>query len=161
MACYVREARYAYSVEEGAHVIEVVYDKFTPGIGVKSHREWIYNTAPTGNWTNLLFDPHQTKYECFLDCMVKKTLEVRRKLCKLALDNHDIVVPVYNTKIRLMNAIKILDPTFEPPLINRKCGWQNELLDEIYRNTSLRVIATCLNEYRLDRYFSVVRTIGV
>ena len=161
MACYVREARYAYSVEDEAHVIEVVYDKFTPGIGVKSHREWMYHTAPTGNWTHLTFDPHQTKYECFLDCMVKKTLEVRRKLCKLALDNHDIVVPIYKTKIRLMNAIKILDPTFEPPLINRKCGWQNELLDEIYRNTSLRVIATCLNEYRLERYFSVVRTIGV
>ena len=161
MACYVREARYAYIVEDGSHVIDVTYDKFVPGIGVNSHREWFYDTAPTGNWTHLTFDPHQTKYESFLDCMVKKTLEVRRKLCKLALDNHDTVVPIYKTKIRLMNAIKILDPTFEPPLINRKCGWQNELLDEIYRNTSLRVISTCINEYRLDRYFSVVRTIGV
>ena len=161
MACYVREALYSYSVEEGTHIIEVVYDKFVPGIGVKSHRDWIYNTAPSGNWIHLLFDPNQTNYESFLDCMVKKNLDVRRKLCKLVLDNHDIVIPIYKTKIRLMNAIKILDPTFEPPLINRKCGWQIELLNEIYRNTSLRVIATCINEYRLERYFSVVRTIGV
>ena len=161
MACYIREACYAYSVEDGAHVVEVVYDKFIPGIGVKSHHDWLYNAAPTGNWTHLLFEPHQTKYEGFLDCMVKKNLDIYRRLCKLALDNHDIVVPDFRTKVRLMNAIKILDPTFEPPLINRKCGWQNELLNEIYRNTSMRVIATCINEYRLGRYFSVVRTIGV
>ncbi len=159
MACYVREASFTYSVDEGTHLVEVVYDKFIPGIGMNSHREWMYNTSPTGNWHHLLFEPNQTRYECFLECMVKKTRDVRRKLCKLALNNHEY--PTHSTKIRLMNAIKILDPTFEPPLINRKCGWQNELLNEIYRNTSLRVIATCNNEYRLDRYFSVVRTIGV
>ena len=161
MACYVREALYSYSVEEGTHIIEVVYDKFVPGIGVKSHRDWLYNATPTGNWIHLLFEPNQTNYESFLDCMVKKNLDIYRRLCKLALDNHDIDVPDFRTKVRLMNAIKILDPTFEPPLINRKCGWQNELLNEIYRNTSMRVIATCINEYRLGRYFSVVRTIGV
>lgn len=161
MGCYIREARYTYSVEDREHVVEISYDKFIPGIGIKSHREWFYDTAPAGNWTHLVFEPHQTMYECFLDCMVKKTLDIRRRLCRLALDNHDTVVPVFKTKIRLMNALKILDPTFEPPIINRKCGWQNELLIEIYGNTSMRVIATCLNEYRLARYFSVVRTIGV
>lgn len=159
MACYVREATFTYNIDEGVHIIEIVYEKFVPGIGMKSHREWVYNTAPTGNWNHILFEPNQTTYECFLECMVKKTLEVRRKLCKLALDKHEY--PTQSTKIRLMNALKILDPTFEPPLINRKCGWQNELLNEIYKHTSIRVITTCINEYRLDRYFSVVRTIRV
>lgn len=161
MACYVREARYIYCVEEGSHVIEITVEKFIPGIGMKQHCEWLYHTSPTGNWTNISFEPNQTKYESFLDCMVKKNLDIRRRLCKLALDSHDIMIPTQKIKIRLMNAIKILDPTFEPPLINRKCGWQNELLNEIYRNTSMRVIATCINEYRLERYFSLVRTIGV
>lgn len=158
MTCYVREALYAYNIDEGTHIVEVVYDKFIDGIGMKAHREWFYNTSPTGDWTNLRFEPNQTRYECFLDCMIKKTLDIRRRLCKLVLDNH---TPNCNTKIRLMNAIKILDPTFEPPLINRKCGWQIELLNEIYKNTSLRVISTCINEHRLDRYFSVVRMIGI
>ena len=122
MACYVREALYTYNIDEGEHIVEVVYDKFSPGIGVMTHREWFYDTAPTGNWTRILFESNQTKYECFLDCMVKKNLHTRRRLCRLVIDNHDIVIPTYNDKIRLMNAIKILDPTFEPPLINRKCG---------------------------------------
>jgi|TARA_B110000285_G_scaffold69389_1_gene79805 hypothetical protein len=161
MACYIREAHYAYYVEEGSHITEIVTEKFVPGIGMKQHREWLYNTAPTGNWTHLTFEPNQTRYDCFLDCMVKKTLDIRRRLCRLALDSHDTDIAFFKTKIRLMNAIKILDPTFEPPVINRKCGWQNELLNEIYWTTSLRVIATCINEYRLERYFSVVRSIGL
>jgi hypothetical protein len=161
MVCYVREARYAYAVEAGTHIIEVVYDKFSPGIGFKSHCEWFYDTAPAGNWTDIVFEPNQTKYECFLDCMVKKTVEVRRRLCRLALANHDTEPRTFKTKIRLMNAIRILDPTFVPPGINRKCGWQNELLTEIYGKTSIRVIATCTNSYRLEHYFTVVRTIGV
>jgi hypothetical protein len=161
MTCYVREVQYVYYIEEGSHITEILVEKFVPGIGMKQHREWIYDTAPTGDWIHMTFEPNQTRYDCFLDCMVKKTVEVRRRLCRLALTNHDTEPRTFKAKIRLMNAIRILDPTFVPPRINRKCGWQNELLTEIYGRTSIRVIAACTNSYRLAHYFTFVRTIGL
>ena len=158
MACYVREALYTYNVEQGNHVIEIVVERWYPGVGNQTKRDFLYS-VPNGNWSHILFAPYETTYESFLDCMVKKDLDVLRKMCRIVLENLTIYNPSQRTKIRLMNAIKILDPTFEPPVINRKCGWQNELMEQIVNTYTMVVVSTCNNLTRLERYFNVVRTI--
>ena len=156
MLCFVREALYTYNVDQGTHMIEIVNERWYPGIGNKTKRDYIYGT-PNGNWNHIMFGPGETTYESFMDSMVKKDVDTLRKMCRLVLENHTIYNPSQRTKIRLMNAIKILDPTFEPPIINRKCGWQNELMEQIVNTYSNVVISTCINMPRLERYFNIVR----
>ena len=154
----VLSAKYFYNVDNNTDSIEIKYQKFTPGIGYRIKTDFIYS-RPLGNWTEIAFSKDDSvSYTNFLNTMVSKNIEVYRKLARIA---HRRILDSYSYKINLLNAIRILDPTFNPPFINLKCGWQCELLDIIIERFSICVISTCKNEMRLYRYFNALQALKV
>lgn len=131
--------------------IEVVYKR-------GRHREYTsyLNTRPFGKWTTLEFDKEECDYVTFLDIMVYKNADVYRKMASFTLD--ELLDVPYSNRIQLLNAMKILDPTFTPPWINVNCNWQQDLVDTIVKKT-FDIIDTCYNEKRLARYVSVLQSL--
>lgn len=128
--------------------VVVTYTKFIEGLGWKDHIEYLL-TTPSGNWTRLEFDSHSTTtYLDFLNAMVVKTIDIKRKIAKISLD-HALESGRYT---EILNSITLLDPTFEPPVFNQRARWQRELEKSLATNTSLVVISTCYNEINLERY---------
>jgi hypothetical protein len=144
---------YIISANHVSDYVVIEHIKYIDDIGWKTHTDWL-STYPEGDWTYINFgeDSH-VKYEDFINSMVHKNVEVYRKMARLSLDN--ISTKDQKKLIRVMNAIKILDPTFVPPIINTACGWQNNLLEYIATSTSYRIISECKNTKRLGRYFRV------
>ena len=155
---YVLSATNIIDVDCGTQYIEIKTDRFQPGIGWHAHTDFLY-TQPKGQWTELKFKRwEKVSYEDFIRSMVHKNLDVYRKIaCTLA-------SKVYyshekgNTLFRLLGAIKIIDPSFEPPIINPKCRWQKELLDNLCTEWTRVVIGSCMNKYRLERYSNILQT---
>jgi hypothetical protein len=112
-----------------------------------------------GDWYNLTFGQDQLKLHKFLDTMIIHDVETRRIQ---AMAVHEEIIN-YETdtdsKIDLMNAITILDKTFTPPTINKRCGWQRDLLDSIIFNYSTYVIQTCRSAKNLKEYFKYAKTV--
>jgi len=157
MTSFVLQVKYVYDVPNQVDCIEIDHYRWIPGIGNQAKKDYLY-TSPLGNWNEIKFlHEDGVSYTNFLNTMVFKNIEVQRKIAKLTLD-HALESGFDRTE--LMNAIQYLDPTFQPPVINKRCRWQRELLDEIVTNTSLHVISTCRNMRRLDRYVTVVQSIG-
>ena len=137
--------------------IEITYSKFVTGTGNRKVTDYVY-TTPLGNWVELKFNESEgVQYTNFLNTMVFKNIDVYRKLAKLALDR----VLEMGYHINLMNAIRILDPTFKPPRINTRCVWQLDLLETIAKSTSIVIIMTCRNTFRLERYFNALQALKV
>jgi len=61
--------------------------------------------------------------------------------------------------IRIMNSIKILDPTFVPPIINKTCSWQKKLVKNICMDILPNIIETSTNKVTLDRLFRTLQLI--
>jgi hypothetical protein len=140
-------------------IVEFTYKKFTPGIGYRTKTGYVY-TTPAGNWNELKFAAEDNvNVSNFLNTMVIKNLDVRRKLASLEL--YRILDQPGEFRINLLNAMRILDPTFVPPHINKTCGWQCELMEDIVSKSSFRIIATCRNEQRLERYFTALQALQV
>jgi hypothetical protein len=153
---YVCHARYVFDVTSQTDTVEIDYVKFVPGNGWKEHKDFI-DTYPEGDWTDIHFDNSSVKYADFLNTMVHKNIDVARKIAKISLDNVSTRDP--KKLIRIMRAIEILDPTFVSPDINIDCSWQRELLEHMAFTTSYRIIATCKNIKRLNKYFRVFQLI--
>ena len=154
---YVTKATYVFDVNSQLDIVEIEYTKYVHGNGWKTHKDWVY-TYPEGDWVKLNFgDLSAVKYIDFLNSMVFKNLEVHRKIAKLSLDSVSKKSP--KKLLRLMNAIRILDPTFEPPEINTYSTWQMGLLKHIALGSSHEIISNCKNKKRIDRYFRVVQLI--
>jgi hypothetical protein len=154
---YVLSATKVIDVECGTQYIEVKTDRFQPGLGWNIHTDFLY-TQPKGRWTELKFQRwEQVSYEDFLNSMVHKNLDVHRKIARLLADK------IYETHedekilFRLMGAIKILDPSFEPPVINLKCTWQKELLNTMCTEWTKVVIGSCMNTHRLGKYSKILQ----
>ena len=128
--------------------VTVTYTKHIPGIGWKDHTEYL-DTIPAGGWYELKFDDDSTTtYYDFLNAMVIKNIDIKRRIAKLALDQ-----ALDNGEyLKVMNTISVLDPTFEPPIFNERARWQRELMYKIASDTSLVVVSTCYNEKNLERY---------
>lgn len=123
------------------------------GHNMKKKTDYIYS-VPKDNWEEIFFTKEESmNYIDFLDILVKKNLDVARKLALLA---HAQVVDHEEHHIQMMNAIRILDKTFWPPTINLRCRWQREFMYELVNNSSVCVIATCWNMNRLRRYFKAL-----
>ena len=58
-----------------------------------------------------------------------------------------------------MNSIKILDPTFIPPIINKTRSWQKKLVKEICMDILPSLIQTSKNQVTLDRLFRTLQLI--
>ena len=111
-------------------------------------------TAPIGGWTELDFDGDTCVYAAFLNTMVYKNNVVFRKMAKLYLD---AILDIPGAqRVQLLNAMRILDPTFSPPWVNLKCRWQCAMMDDIV-DTSYEIVSKCRNVRRLEKYVTVLQ----
>jgi hypothetical protein len=125
-----------------------------------SEHSWFVKTVPQGNWNELVFsDDDDVTVVAFLGCMVMQTLEVLRKTAQLALQEHDDESTSDRRLLKVLDALTILDPTFELPVFNMDAKWQMELLRKMALDTSLRVLTTCRNATRLKRYSKKLQTL--
>jgi hypothetical protein len=119
------------------------------------HTDYIY-TSPIGWWTELNFEGDYCEYLSFLNTMVYKNIDVYRKMAKILLEEVLDVPQVF--RIQLLNAMKILDPTFTPPWINVHCEWQRALVDTVV-NRTFYIIRTSYSERKLMRYVNVLQSL--
>jgi len=159
MTSLLKSAHVVHDVDENKTFIEIMYSKYVPDEGYKTFVDYL-NAQPIGDWTKIVSKKETVRYEKFLDTMIEKNLETRQKMALIMLENvtGDMFVDI-KTQIRIMNTIKILDPTFEPPFINRRCSWQKQFVRDFCQDILPDVVERCTNEKRLDRFFSVLRLI--
>lgn len=158
MSSFVKTARVSHDVENDSQIIEIEYVKYTPGIGYETRKEF-FNTTPIGSWTEIKAISDTLRYEQFLDTMVNKTTEIRRKMALVELES--ALVENNNTRsiVRIMNSVKILDPTFSPPVINMRCSWQKKFIKQMCIDQLPLIIETCTNDLRLEKFFRVLQLI--
>jgi hypothetical protein len=158
MASYIVSAKYVFNVESQLDVVEVEYTKYQPGYGWKNHTDYVYS-YPEGDWTELTFDEDsEVRYVDFLRSMVHNSTDVLRKMALISL-NDISKKNSYHAMIRVVNSIKILDHTFEPPVFNKECKWQMELLKHMARHVIYRSIESCSNKKKLRRISRVFQLI--
>lgn len=159
MTSLLKSAHVVHDVDENKTFIEIMYSKYVPDEGYKTFVDYL-NAQPIGDWTKIVSQKETVRYEKFLDTMIEKNLETRQKMALIMLENvtGDMFVDI-KTQIRIMNTIKILDPTFEPPFVNRRCSWQKQFVRDFCQDILPDVVERCTNEKRLDRFFSVLRLI--
>lgn len=158
MAAIITQATFTHNVNSEHDIVEIHYIK--PNFPKKVT---FVDSFPNGNWTDIKFDPDdEVLVTDFLQAMVFKNIDVSRKIASLSLERIvDHTEVTWSHFIQTMCAIRILDPTFEPPSINLKCGWQKDLLDSIVKKTSRAIIATCKNAERLDRYSKALNNMRI
>jgi hypothetical protein len=159
MTSLLKSAHVVHDVDENKTFIEIMYSKYVPDEGYKTFVDYL-NAQPIGDWTKIVSKKETVRYEKFLDTMIEKNLETRQKMALIMLENitGDMFVDI-KTQIRIMNTIKILDPTFDPPFVNRRCSWQKQFVRDFCQDILPDVVERCTNEKRLDRFFSVLRLI--
>ena len=158
MPSFVKTTRVSHDVESGSNIVEVEYTKYECGIGYISKRD-VFDTTPIGNWTEIRSITDTLRYEQFLDTMVNKTTEIRRKMALVELETSMCENNNTRSIVRIMNAVKILDPTFSPPVINMKCSWQKKLAKSICVEQLPHIIETSTSELRLEKFFRVLQLI--
>jgi hypothetical protein len=138
--------------------VTIQYVKYTNGIGYENKTD-VLDTSPIGTWSEIKSVSDTLRYEQFLDTMVHKTTETRRKMALVELEN--VLCENSNTRsiIRVLNAIKILDPTFVPPVINMKCSWQKHLVKNVCEVHIPEIIKTNTSDLRLEKFFRVLQLI--
>jgi hypothetical protein len=158
MSSFVKSALVLHDIDKNSDIIEIDFVRYKAGVGYEHVREHL-NTKPIGDWKNIKVVTETLRYEQFLDTMIQKTTEVRRKMALVELES--VLCENNNTRsiVRIMNAIKILDPTFSPPVINMKCSWQKNLIKSICVDQLPRIIETSINDARLEKFFRVLQLI--
>jgi hypothetical protein len=86
---------------------------------------------------------------------------VRQRIAELFLENLMSYEQSETVYIRIAHATKILDPTFQPPYVNKKSAWQMEFITRFCRKELPKVIQMCIKEDRLEYFFNVLRKIEV
>lgn len=160
---FVLHAKYQHDVERNSDGIEIGYTKFVPGMGFKRFTKWIY-AEPLGGWNDLKFTPSDNvDVVDFLLTMVnvRDSLPTQREIARLCNQRwlYRVKVGYYQPYIKLLNALKILDPTFEPPLINLRCSWQREMLHDMCTIWTDRVVSTCMNSTRIFNYINALKNV--
>jgi hypothetical protein len=158
MTSFVKSALVTTDIETGKTLVQIDYVKYTNGIGYENKQD-LLETTPIGTWTEIKSISDTLRYEQFLDTMVHKTTETRRKMALVELES--VLCENNNTRsiVRTMNAIKILDPTFSPPVINMRCSWQKRFIKDICTQQMPEIINTCTSELRLEKLFRVLQLI--
>ena len=155
MTAFVKQCHQLYHIDKKCTVTEIYYSKYIDGIGYEDK----IDTFTTK--TNCVFDygKGSVRYERFLDTMVVKTIETIRKMVLIALDSALCENRNIHSLIRIMNSIKILDPTFVPPIINKTCSWQKKLVKEICKDILPSIIETSTNKASHVRLFRTLQLI--
>lgn len=158
MTSFVKSAKHIFDIESDLGYVEIVYDRYMKGDGYKPFTDYI-NTEPLADWTMLMNEKHTIPYDKFLDTMVKNTLEVRQRLAELALENFLSYTQDDRSYVRVVHAVRILDPTFQPPRVNMGSAWQMEFIKNICEEHVLHAIEMCTKKSRLKYFFNVLKII--
>jgi hypothetical protein len=158
MTSFVKSAKHVFDVECDLSYVEIVYDRFVKGEGYTAFTDYI-NTEPLADWTALMSEKRTIPYDKFLDAMVKPTLEVRQRMAELALENFLSYIQDNRSYVRVVHAIRILDPTFQPPRVNMESAWQMEFVKNVCEEHVLSAIEMCTKKSRLKYFFNVLKII--
>ena len=158
MTSFIRSAKYVHDVESDLSYVEIIYDQYMKGKGYDTFTDYI-NTEPLADWIHIQSEKHSIPYEKFLDTMVKKTPEVRQRIAELILENVLVYEQPDRTYVRIAHAIKILDPTFQPPRVNMESAWQMEVIKKLCKKYLPYAIQACTKKSRLDYIINVLRII--
>jgi|TARA_B110000238_G_scaffold201093_1_gene254667 hypothetical protein len=159
MTSFFKSAKVVHDVDSETDYIEIIYERYVKGQGYDTYVDYLH-TKPYAIWEKVLVSKKQSiPYEKFLDTMCSKTIEVRQKMCEIALQN--ILSEKQNTRtyIRIAHASKIIDPTFQPPWINTKSAWQRGYIKMFCENTLPDIIEMTVDKSRLKYLFNVLNDI--
>ena len=148
MTSFLKSAKHVFDVESDLSYVEIVYDRYIRNKGYSTFTDYL-NTEPFADWVSLESGNHSIVYEKFLDTMVKKTLEVRQRMAELSLESFLTYDQDIRKYVRVAHAVKILDPTFQPPRINMKFC-KKSIIDSIQE---------CKKKSRLKYFFNVLKLI--
>ena len=155
MSALFKYAKVVHDVESDLTYVEIVYDMYVRGQGYQTFTDYM-NTEPLADWTVFEAKKHSIPYLKFLDIMVSKTIEVRQRMAELALDVILSSKQTVKTYVRLAHASKILDPSFQPPIINMKSAWQREFIIKFCKKHVPHSIEECIKLDRLEYFFNVL-----
>tara|TARA_R100000951_G_C2591343_1_gene165139 strand:+ start:234 stop:722 length:489 start_codon:yes stop_codon:yes gene_type:complete len=158
MTSFLKSAKHVFDVESDLSYVEIVYDRYTRGKGYSTFTDYL-NTEPLADWVSLETGTHSILYEKFLDTMVKKTLEVRQRMAELILESFLTYDQDIRKYVRVAHAVRILDPTFQPPRINMESAWQVEFIKKFCSKFVLDAIESCDKKSRLKYFFNVLKLI--
>jgi len=158
MSSFLKRALVVHDIESDLAYVEINYLKYVPGRGYIDFVDYI-NTKPRGDWTEIVSRKQSIQYESFLETMVEPTHETRVKMATIALENILYGIADIKTYIRVMNAVKIIDPTFTPPFINKKSAWQRKYAEDFCREVLPDVIERTMSTKNLLRLFNVLKLI--
>jgi|TARA_B110000503_G_scaffold122546_1_gene187247 hypothetical protein len=158
MTPFFKSAKVIHEVESDLTYVEIVYDAHVRGKGYQVFTDYMF-TKPLVTWQILETKKHTIPYLKFLDIMVEKTVEVRQRMAELLLDKVLSSKCDTNAYIRLTHATKILDPSFQPPIINKKSAWQREFIMKFCKKHIHQSIEECVKLDRLEYFFKVLRMI--
>jgi hypothetical protein len=160
MTSFIKSAKHVHDVESDLSYVEVQYDKYIPMSREYTTFTDYINTKPLGDWVFLQSNTQSIQYEKFLDAMVYKTVEVLQRMSELILDNILVYEHSDDVYIRIVHAIKILDPSFQPPRINKESAWQVEFMKNCCKD-AYAGIQECIIKSRLLYFFNVLRIINL
>jgi len=158
MTSFIKSAKSIHDVESDLAYVEITYERYKKGKGYATYTDYI-NTEPLADWVYLESSKQSIPYEKFLDTMVKKTLEVRQRMAELILDNVLAYEQTERKWVRIAHAMKILDPTFQPPRVNMESAWQMECVRMMCKYYIPHAIQSCTKRSRLEYFFNVLRII--
>ena len=158
MTSFIKSAKSIHDVESDLAYVEITYERYKKGKGYATYTDYI-NTEPLADWVYLESSKQSIPYEKFLDTMVKKTLEVRQRMAELIFDNVLAYEQTEKTWVRIAHAMKILDPTFQPPRVNMESAWQMECVRMMCKYYIPHAIQSCTKRSRPEYFFNVLRII--
>jgi hypothetical protein len=160
MTSILKSAKHVYDVDSDLSYVEFTYERYKKSTGYATYTDYI-NTEPRANWEYIESKKNDILYHNFLNAMVERTLEVRQRMAELILEGIVSYDQPTNTYVRLMHATKILDPSFQPPVINMRCAWQEEFVKKFCKKTLPEVIQMCVDGERLDYFINVLNIIEI
>lgn len=158
MTSFLKSAKHVFDVESDLSYVEIVYDRYTRNKGYSTFTDYI-NTEPLGDWVSIKSDEKSILYEKFLDTMVKNTYEVQQRMAELSIESFLTYDQDIRKYVRVTHAVKILDPTFQPPRINMESAWQVEFIKKFCKKSIIDSIQECKKKSRLKYFFNVLKLI--
>ena len=145
---YVLRAHHVHDVDSNDSVIEIT----TIGLYCGFKKDFIH-TKPRGDWQDISF--HQLEYMDyaeFLRLMVIQNHEVKKKIATIELLHF-----TNPCSVKVMNRLKLLDPTFRSPRINIKNGHHLDLVNHINTVVAPRILNECEDTLKLTTYANALR----
>ena len=158
MTPFFKYAKVVNDVESDQTYVEIVYESYIHGKGFQTFTDYM-NTEPLADWEIFESKGNKIPYIKFLDIMVEKTVEVRQRMAEIMLETILLKKREINTYIRIAHATKILDPSFQPPIINMKSAWQRDFITKFCKKQVPHTIEECIKLDRLEYFFKVLRMI--